>query len=147
MDGHGRAVPRCARFRKADIIAEVLIEANLNKWSPGRQVPEEMDSIYVVPHRCLQVNSLPMFDPPDGSSNIDAVNVSIGTIFSVLKRPANPMALRKARISVQAGSTGGAGYCVYGPARDQLGADWRRSLRSRWTVRLAPLTEENVAIP
>ncbi len=52
-----------------------------------------------------------MFDPLDGSSNID-VNVSIGTIFSIL--PAQPGEgaapfLQPGRDQVA------AGYCVYGP--------------------------------
>jgi fructose-1,6-bisphosphatase I len=45
-----------------------------------------MDSIYVVPNRYPQGEYLLLFDQHlDGSSNI--VNVSIGTIFSVLKKP------------------------------------------------------------
>lgn len=52
-----------------------------------------------------------MFDPLDGSSNID-VNVSIGTIFSVL--PA--IAGEGAAPFMQAGRNQvAAGYCVYGP--------------------------------
>lgn len=54
-----------------------------------------------------------MFDPLDGSSNID-VNVSIGTIFSVL--PA--IAGEGAAPFMQAGRNQvAAGYCVYGPQK------------------------------
>ena len=73
--------------KKLDIIAnEVLIEAN--EWGGHRaaMASEEMDSIYVVPNRYPQGEYLLLFDPLDGSSNID-INVSIGTIFSVLKMP------------------------------------------------------------
>ena len=52
-----------------------------------------------------------LFDPLDGSSNID-VNVSIGTIFSVLPARAGEGAapfLQPGRNQVA------AGYCVYGP--------------------------------
>jgi fructose-1,6-bisphosphatase I len=49
----------------------------------------------------------------DGSSNID-VNVSIGTIFSVLRKPEGPAVTKDDFL--QAGSQQvAAGYCVYGP--------------------------------
>jgi fructose-1,6-bisphosphatase I len=55
-----------------------------------------------------------LFDPLDGSSNID-VNVSIGTIFSILKKP-NPNAPLITADFLQAGRTQvAAGYVVYGP--------------------------------
>lgn len=55
-----------------------------------------------------------LFDPLDGSSNID-VNVSIGTIFSVLKKP-NPNAPLSTSDFLQPGRTQvAAGYVVYGP--------------------------------
>ncbi len=46
---------------------------------------EEMEGIYAVPERYPKGNYLLVFDPLDGSSNID-VNISIGTIFSVLRK-------------------------------------------------------------
>jgi len=55
-----------------------------------------------------------LFDPLDGSSNID-VNVSIGTIFSILKKP-NPNAPLTTADFLQTGRTQvAAGYVVYGP--------------------------------
>src|SRR3990167_2159231 len=73
--------------KKLDIIAnEVLIEANEWGGHLAAMASEEMDSIHVVPNRYPQGEYLLLFDPLDGSSNID-VNVSIGTIFSVLKMP------------------------------------------------------------
>ncbi len=56
-----------------------------------------------------------MFDPLDGSSNID-VNVSVGTIFSVLKAPEG-VSDPKAEDFLQPGTTQvAAGYTIYGPA-------------------------------
>jgi fructose-1,6-bisphosphatase I len=56
-----------------------------------------------------------VFDPLDGSSNID-VNVSVGTIFSILRRPADPGGTRDPLGDVlQPGhSQVAAGYVVYG---------------------------------
>jgi fructose-1,6-bisphosphatase I len=101
--------------KKLDIIAnEVLIEANEWGGHLAAMASEEMEGIYVVPNRFPQGEYLLLFDPLDGSSNID-VNVSIGTIFSVLKKPDGSVGVSEADF-LQAGSTqAAAGYCVYGP--------------------------------
>ncbi|MEO0003406.1 MAG: hypothetical protein RLZZ22_1098 [Pseudomonadota bacterium] len=105
--------------KKLDIIAnEVLIDANEWGGHLAAMASEEMEDIYVVPNRYPQGEYLLMFDPLDGSSNID-VNVSIGTIFSVLKKhnddPKTIEAVSEQDF-LQAGSQQvAAGYCVYGP--------------------------------
>ena len=101
--------------KKLDIIAnEVLIEANEWGGHLAAMASEEMDSIYVVPNRYPQGEYLLLFDPLDGSSNID-VNVSIGTIFSVLKNPEGNASIEE-KDFLQAGNKQvAAGYCVYGP--------------------------------
>ncbi|GAB4217578.1 MAG: class 1 fructose-bisphosphatase [Rhodoferax sp.] len=100
--------------KKLDIIAnEVLIEANEWGGHLAAMASEEMEGIYVVPNRYPQGEYLLMFDPLDGSSNID-VNVSIGTIFSVLKKPEGKGVSEQD--FMQAGHRQvAAGYCVYGP--------------------------------
>ena len=101
--------------KKLDIIAnEVLIEANEWGGHLAAMASEEMDSIYVVPNRYPQGEYLLLFDPLDGSSNID-VNVSIGTIFSVLKKTGSHEGVSE-RDFLQPGSQqAAAGYCIYGP--------------------------------
>ena len=101
--------------KKLDIIAnEVLIEANEWGGHLAAMASEEMDSIYAGPNRYPQGEYLLLFDPLDGSSNID-VNVSIGTIFSVLKKAEGNVAVQETDF-LQAGSAQvAAGYCVYGP--------------------------------
>ena len=100
--------------KKLDIIAnEVLIEANEWGGHLAAMASEEMEDIYVVPNRYPQGEYLLLFDPLDGSSNID-VNVSIGTIFSVLRKPEGHDVVEGDFL--QAGSQQvAAGYCVYGP--------------------------------
>ena len=105
--------------KKLDIIAnEVLIDANEWGGHLAAMASEEMETIHVVPNRYPQGEYLLMFDPLDGSSNID-VNVSIGTIFSVLKKPNDdPKTIEvvSEQDFMQAGSQQvAAGYCVYGP--------------------------------
>ena len=100
--------------KKLDIIAnEVLIEANEWGGHLAAMASEEMEDIYIVPNRYPQGEYLLLFDPLDGSSNID-VNVSIGTIFSVLRKPEGHDVAEDDFL--QAGSQQvAAGYCVYGP--------------------------------
>lgn len=101
--------------KKLDIIAnEVLIEANEWGGHLAAMASEEMDSIYVVPNRYPQGEYLLLFDPLDGSSNID-VNVSIGTIFSVLRKPEGDRGVEEADFLQPGRQQVAAGYCVYGP--------------------------------
>ncbi len=101
--------------KKLDIIAnEVLIEANEWGGHLAAMASEEMDSIYLVPNRYPQGEYLLMFDPLDGSSNID-VNVSIGTIFSVLKKPEGHPGVTEEDFMQPGTQQVAAGYCVYGP--------------------------------
>ena len=101
--------------KKLDLIAkEVLIEAHEWGGHLAAMASEEMDTIYVVPNRYPQGEYLLLFDPLDGSSNID-VNVSIGTIFSVLKKPESSDAVSEADFLQPGHTQVAAGYCVYGP--------------------------------
>lgn len=57
-----------------------------------------------------------IFDPLDGSSNID-VNVDVGTIFSILRRPEGKTGEVHMEEVLQPGSQQvGAGYILYGPS-------------------------------
>ena len=101
--------------KKLDIIAnEVLIEANEWGGHLAGMASEEMDAIYVVPNRYPKGEYLLLFDPLDGSSNID-VNVSIGTIFSVLKMPEDDRGVDEGDFMQAGHRQVAAGYCVYGP--------------------------------
>ena len=101
--------------KKLDIIAnEVLIEANEWGGHLAGMASEEMDGIYVVPNRYPKGEYLLLFDPLDGSSNID-VNVSIGTIFSVLKMPEDDRGVDEGDFLQKGSQQVAAGYCVYGP--------------------------------
>jgi fructose-1,6-bisphosphatase I len=101
--------------KKLDIIAnEVLIEANEWGGHLAAMASEEMDSIYVVPNRYPQGEYLLLFDPLDGSSNID-VNVSIGTIFSVLRKVGHSRGVSDEDFLQPGKQQAAAGYCVYGP--------------------------------
>jgi fructose-1,6-bisphosphatase I len=101
--------------KKLDIISnEVLIEANEWGGHLAAMASEEMDTIHVVPDRYPQGEYLLLFDPLDGSSNID-VNVSIGTIFSVLRKVGHTRGVSEEDFLQPGKHQAAAGYCVYGP--------------------------------
>jgi fructose-1,6-bisphosphatase I len=101
--------------KKLDVISnEVLIEANEWGGHLAAMASEEMDTIHVVPNRYPQGEYLLLFDPLDGSSNID-VNVSIGTIFSVLRKVTNHRGVSEEDFLQPGKQQAAAGYCVYGP--------------------------------
>jgi fructose-1,6-bisphosphatase I len=102
--------------KKLDVIAnDVLLEANLWGGNLAAMASEEMDDPFPIPHHYPKGGYLLLFDPLDGSSNID-VNVSIGTIFSVLTSPEKSV-VGSHESFLQAGKTqAAAGYAVYGPS-------------------------------
>ena len=103
--------------KKLDVISnEVLLDANEWGGHLAAMASEEMETIHLIPNRYPKGEYLLLFDPLDGSSNID-VNVSIGTIFSVLRAPQAASGRQVTEEDfLQPGSTQVvAGYAVYGP--------------------------------
>ena len=105
--------------KKLDVLSnDILLDANEWGGHLAAMASEEMDLPHTIPHRYPQGEYLLLFDPLDGSSNID-VNVSIGTIFSVLKCPegadlSSPAAAEAAFLQPGTAQVA-AGYAVYGP--------------------------------
>lgn len=72
--------------QKLDVIAnETIAECLGYRGNVGIMVSEEDDEPRILQELDAQAKYIVLFDPLDGSSNID-VNVSIGTIFSILQR-------------------------------------------------------------
>jgi fructose-1,6-bisphosphatase I len=72
-----------------------------------------VDDIIPVPGGCRQGGLLLLFDPLDGSSNIDA-NVSVGTIFSVIRKRSPGTDLELEDFLQSGAEQVAAGYVVYG---------------------------------
>lgn len=101
--------------KKLDVISnEILLEANEWGGHLAAMASEEMETIHPIPNRYPKGEYLLLFDPLDGSSNID-VNVSIGTIFSVLKAPEGMTTPSEADFLQPGTKQVAAGYAVYGP--------------------------------
>jgi fructose-1,6-bisphosphatase I len=97
--------------KELDVRANDMLVAGLRKVSVAALASEEMaEPIELNPEGSLLV----AIDPLDGSSNIDT-NVSVGTIFSVLRAPAEGSRC-DADAFLQTGVRQvAAGYAIYGP--------------------------------
>ncbi len=100
--------------KKLDIISnEMMIEGLSSTGHLAALASEEMDHHLPVAGPLADECYLALFDPLDGSSNID-INAPIGTIFSLLPAPEGVVGdasfLQPGRAQVA------AGYALYGPA-------------------------------
>ncbi|MGH1360373.1 MAG: class 1 fructose-bisphosphatase [Burkholderiaceae bacterium] len=75
---------------------------------------EEMEHPYQIPKQFPRGNYLLVFDPLDGSSNID-VNVTVGSIFSILRAPESGPDVLEADFLQPGVQQVAAGYALYGP--------------------------------
>lgn len=102
--------------KKLDVLANDLFIAN-NEASGNvcGMVSEEMDLPCALPPGTPRGRYLLVFDPLDGSSNID-VNVSVGSIFSVLRAPEGVTEPTDADFLQPGNKQVAAGYAVYGPS-------------------------------
>ncbi|BAZ93254.1 fructose-1,6-bisphosphatase [Thiohalobacter thiocyanaticus] len=102
--------------KKLDVISnDVMVDALEWTGHLAGMASEEMDDPLPIPAEYPKGKYLMLFDPLDGSSNID-VNVSVGTIFSILRAPEgcdNPTVEDFLQPGTQQVC---AGYAIYGPA-------------------------------
>ena len=102
-----------------DVLSNEIF-VRMNEWSGhlGGMASEEMDEPCQIPPSYPRGKYLLVFDPLDGSSNID-VNVAVGSIFSILRAP--PEVVKTGRDVVEAdflqpgAAQVAAGYAIYGP--------------------------------
>jgi fructose-1,6-bisphosphatase I/sedoheptulose-1,7-bisphosphatase len=95
------------------------IFVRMNEWSGllAGMASEEMDGPFQIPAPYQRGKYLLVFDPLDGSSNID-VNVAVGSIFSILRAPAGSAGRDVVEQDfLQPGlQQVAAGYAIYGPS-------------------------------
>jgi fructose-1,6-bisphosphatase len=102
--------------KQLDLIANDLVIRGC-EWGGNlaAMASEEMDDVYPIAPAALRGSYLLVFDPLDGSSNID-VNVGVGTIFSVLRAPQNAVEPSAADFLQPGTQQVAAGYALYGPS-------------------------------
>lgn len=104
--------------KQLDVIAnEIFLQENQWRGFVAGMASEEMPEPYVIPEQCRQPHNdgryLLLFDPLDGSSNVN-VNITVGSIFSILPCPEG-VAMPELADFLQPGSQQVcAGYALYG---------------------------------
>jgi len=102
--------------KKLDVLSnDILLEANAWGGHLAGLASEEMDHSQPIADAFQRGNYLLLFDPLDGSSNID-VNISVGTIFSVLRCPEEVITPGDEHFLQPGTAQVAAGYTTYGPS-------------------------------
>jgi fructose-1,6-bisphosphatase I/sedoheptulose-1,7-bisphosphatase len=101
--------------KKLDVLSnEVFIRRTDWAGNLAGMASEEMDLPYQIPARYPRGKYLLVFDPLDGSSNID-VNMTVGSICSVLRGPDTGVDVTEADFLQPGAKQVAAGYALYGP--------------------------------
>ncbi|MEW5769110.1 MAG: class 1 fructose-bisphosphatase [Pseudomonadota bacterium] len=100
--------------KKLDVITnEIMIRHNEWAGHLAGMASEEMDEVYHIPSKYPLGKYLLVFDPLDGSSNVD-INISVGTIFSILRAPVGNRAASAEDFLQPGVKQVCAGYALYG---------------------------------
>eukprot|EP00667_Euglena_gracilis_P015054 EG_transcript_15632 len=99
---------------KLDVLTHSIMVQN-NEWSGhlAGMVSEEVEGVVRIPDRYPKGKYLLLFDPLDGSSNLE-INVGVGTIFSILRCPADVSDPTEEDFLQPGTEQVCAGYCMYG---------------------------------
>ena len=119
LGSHGSTNVQGETQQKLDVLSnDMFIRATEWGGHLAGMASEEMELPWPMPREFPRGKYLLVFDPLDGSSNID-VNVSVGSIFCVLRAPADVLATgRDVTVDdfLQPGvQQVAAGYAIYGP--------------------------------
>jgi len=117
VDGHGsigQSNIQGEDVQKLDIFANDCIKQLLGQHSVFAVMGSEEDDQVIIPSKRENAQYALLFDPLDGSSNID-VNVSVGTIFSIYKVE-NPNEASLCDCLQPGKKQVAGGYVIYGPS-------------------------------
>ena len=103
--------------KKMDIFAnEVFISVFKQSGLVCRLASEEMEKPYYIPENCPIGRYTLLYDPIDGSSNVD-INLSVGSIFSIRQQSGDDLTGESTDLLTQNGRQQlAAGYILYGPS-------------------------------
>ncbi|MDH2431880.1 class 1 fructose-bisphosphatase [Pokkaliibacter sp. MBI-7] len=99
--------------KKLDVLSNDLLKKTLLSCNLVKGIASEEEDFPVAGNP--NGKYLVTFDPLDGSSNID-VNVSVGTIFSILQAPTDLAGDDESAFLQQGSKQVAAGYVLYGPS-------------------------------
>ena len=99
--------------KKLDVLAnDIFMHMNALGGNYAGMASEELEDVHAV-HGAADGKYLLLFDPLDGSSNID-VNISVGSIFSILRLPDGVNTIAEAAFLRKGVEQVAAGYALYG---------------------------------
>jgi len=102
--------------KKLDIMSnDIFLSANEWGGQLAGMASEEMEEVYDIPASYPKGPYLMTFDPLDGSSNID-VNITVGSIFSIIKAPAGVTQPTEQDFLQEGAKQVCGGFCLYGPS-------------------------------
>lgn len=138
--------------KKFDVVSNDIMKSVLRKNPNIRGVASEEETLPVsfVDDGSKRGGYLALFDPLDGSSNMD-VNVSVGTIFSIFKSPKKEGGLEEAEFLQPGKNQLAAGYVLYGPQSVMVLATAKDDEVAMFTLdpqrQVYVLTRQNVRVP
>ena len=102
--------------KKMDVYAnDVFISVFKRSGLVCRLASEEMEQPYYIPENCPIGRYTLLYDPIDGSSNVD-INLNVGSIFSLRQQEGNDLDGRAKDLLQDGDRQIGAGYVLYGPS-------------------------------
>lgn len=116
LGAEGRVNVQGEEQKKLDVLSnDILIKYMKDTNLLAGLASEEMENCLPAPNDKPKGRFLLVFDPLDGSSNID-INMSVGTIFSVLPAPKGDGVVQNQDFLKPGREQLAAGFCLFGPA-------------------------------
>ncbi len=104
------------QVKKMDIFAnDVFISVFKRSGLICRLASEEMEHPYYIPENCPIGRYTLLYDPIDGSSNVD-INLNVGSIFSIRQQQGEDLDGKATDLLSDGHQQIAAGYILYGPA-------------------------------
>ncbi|MDJ0730279.1 MAG: class 1 fructose-bisphosphatase [Crocosphaera sp.] len=102
--------------KKMDVYAnDVFISVFKQSGLVCRLASEEMDKPYYIPENCPIGRYTLLYDPIDGSSNVD-INLNVGSIFAIRQQKGDDLDGEGSDLLQDGREQLAAGYIVYGPS-------------------------------
>lgn len=102
--------------KKMDVYAnDVFLSVLQQSGLVCRLVSEEMEDIYYMPENCPLTRYTLLYDPIDGSSNVD-INLNVGSIFAIRQQKGDDEDRTGSDLLTNGHDQVAAGYILYGPS-------------------------------
>jgi fructose-1,6-bisphosphatase I len=111
----GRTNVQGEEVKRMDVYAnQVFISAFEQSGLVCRLASEEMEKPYYIPENCPIGRYTLLYDPIDGSSNVD-INLNVGSIFAIRRQEGDDLDGTAADLLQNGHQQIAAGYVLYGP--------------------------------